>query len=185
MRCERPLGKFVRRVGGRLLLTTHMHQARSCVSTCSRAALVDSSYVILLIIENGQQRVLVSMVIVRHRLEMTVSYHVVNPTEQSPAILPLARNHGIVLCFVSCAVFLAREPALCRLRASFVPAEQRFRVSFVVLSQIACACEPRARRTAWPCARPGSIGVFVPIVCDRVRVGRNASRHFGDGAVVY
>lgn len=106
---------------------------------------------ILLIIENGQQR----SRIVGDRVasfERAVSYHVVNPTEQSPAVLPLARNHRIVLCFVPCAVFLAREAALRRLRASFVPAEQRFRVSFVVLSQIACACESRARRTAWPCA---------------------------------
>jgi hypothetical protein len=94
---------------------------------------MDSSYVILLIIDQSQQQVLVfgDRVV---SCEMSESYHVVNATEQSPAILPLARNHGIVLCFVSCAVFLAREAALCGLRASFVSAEQRFRVSFVVLS---------------------------------------------------
>jgi hypothetical protein len=139
--CWRPLGIFFSSscVGGRLrlmLFPTHVHNAclQGRVSTCSRAALVDSSYVVLLIIEKGQQQVLV---IVGDRVvsrETSESYHVVNATEQPSAILPLARNHGIVLCFVSCAVFLAREAALRRLRAAFVSAEQRLRVSFVVLS---------------------------------------------------
>jgi len=128
------------RDSGRLLLfyPTHVSQClrdRGRVSTCRRASLVNSSYVILLIIEESQQtspRSCGDRVVSSERA--VSSYHVVNSTEQSPAILPLARNHGIVLCFVSCAVFLAREAALRRLRAPVVPTEQRFRVSFVVLS---------------------------------------------------
>ena len=113
-----------------------------------------------------------------------MSYHIVNPAEQPPAILPLARNHRIVLRLVPSAVFLAREAALGRLRAAFVSAEQRFRVSLVVLTEIAGARESRARRAAGPGTRPGSVGVFVAVVCDRVGVGRDASGDFRDGSIV-
>jgi hypothetical protein len=62
------------------------------------------------------------------------SYHIVDPTEEAPAIVPLTRDHRIVLCLVACAILLAREAALGRLRATVLPTEERFGMSFVMLA---------------------------------------------------
>lgn len=109
---------------------------------------------------------------------MIATYHVVDPTEQSPAIVPLARDHRIVLCFVPCAVLLTGEAALRRLWTAVLSTEQRLRVSFVVLAQIAGASEARTRRAAWPGAGPAAVRVLVAVVCYRAGIGRNASGDF-------
>jgi hypothetical protein len=111
------------------------------------------------------------------------SYHIVDPTEEAPTIVPLTRDHRIVLRLVACAILLAGEAALSRLRTTFLATEKRFRVSFVMLAQITSASEARSRCAAWPCARPATVRVLVAVVCDRTGVGRHASGNLRDAMV--
>lgn len=68
-------------------------------------------------------------------------FHVVHSTKDSSASVPFTRDAGIVFRFVSCTVFLARETALARLRASVVSTEEVFAVTFVVFPKVATTGE--------------------------------------------
>jgi hypothetical protein len=76
------------------------------------------------------------------RFEVWVAtYHIIDPAEETVAPFPFAHDFGVMLCLVACAVFLAREAALSRLQAAFVPAKQRLGVSLVVFAEVASSIE--------------------------------------------
>jgi hypothetical protein len=107
--CKRPLGIFFRRDGRRLQFPTHMRNSRGRSSTCSRASLVNSSYVILLIIQESQQEV-PALVIVSCRPKgqfLTMLSTRLNSLPQ------FSHSHVIIgLCFASCRArsFLLENP---------------------------------------------------------------------------
>ena len=109
--CERPLGIFFSSSRWKIAVpNAYALRLKSCVSTCRRAALVDSSYVILLIIQESQHRILVLLVIMLHRSKgqsLTMLSTLLNNLPQ------FSHSHVIMgLCFASCRArsFLLENP---------------------------------------------------------------------------
>lgn len=63
--------------------------------------------------------------------------HIIHPTKHPITPRPLTRNLRVMLRLVPSKILLTREPALGRLRATIVAAEEMFLVSIEMLAQVA------------------------------------------------
>jgi hypothetical protein len=63
----------------------------------------------------------------------SIAYHVVDSAEHSVAAVPVTKHPWVMLCLVSCKIFLTRETPTCRLWAIDVTAKEGLGVTFVVL----------------------------------------------------
>ena len=120
-----------------------------------------------------------SMIDSQHILCLVMSvvetYHIVHPTKQPIAALPLTNNVRIVLSLMPCAILLAREPTLPRLRTALHATEQRLRVPLVVFPQVASAIEGGFARAAGIPAAPRPIVVLVAPALHLTGVGRDTA----------